>query len=116
MRIVFAIAVLFLTGCNNLKKDDSKPTVCIHSTTITTKTPSCAGTNASQRIATYCTDESSKDACKNLSVDCTTSSLTIYDDTIITYEDKKCETSGYTLSCTKDPSFKVSDLNFCPHL
>ncbi len=114
MRIAFCLALLLIAGCNNMKKDDSKPTVCIHSTTITVKTPTCGGGNASQRIATYCTDESSKDACKNLSVDCTSTSLTIYDDTIIAYEDKKCESSGYTLTCSNNSKYKVSDTAFCP--
>lgn len=115
MRLVFTgVIVCSLFACANLKKDEGRPTVCIHSTTITVKTPTCGGSNASQRIATYCTDESSKDACKNLSVDCKSTTLTIYDDSIITYEDKKCDSSGYALTCPNNSNYKVSDTQFCP--
>lgn len=116
MRIPILIAALATcAGCNLIDQKNNKPGVCIHSTTITTKTGSCAGTQASQRIATYCTDENNESDCKNNSVGCASTTLTEHDDTIIFYADKKCDSSGYTLSCPNNSNYKVADsTTFCP--
>jgi hypothetical protein len=115
MRVVSAALILsFVMGCNLLNQNKDKEGICVHSTTITTKTGSCAGSNASQRIATYCTDEKKEGDCKNLSVGCASTTLTEYEDATIYYEDKKCDSSGYTQSCPANSSYKVSTTAFCP--
>lgn len=116
MRIaLLAVVLICISSCNNLNQKNDKPGVCIHSTTITTKTGSCAGTQASQRIATYCTNENNESDCKNNSVGCASTTLTEYDDTIIFYADKKCDSSGYTLACPNNSSYKVAEsTSFCP--
>lgn len=112
--LIAACLIMTLGGCNLLNQKSDKPGICIHSTTITQKTGSCAGGNASQRIATYCTDEKKEADCKNLSVGCASTTLTDYDDTIIWYDNKKCDENAYTSSCPNNLTYKVSNTAFCP--
>lgn len=118
MRWAFAgLWVLLFLGCNMTNKDSDKSGVCIHSLK---KIPYNAGCTAPSGAAhtpyEYCTNETKEADCINLSTSCSTTGAAreAYDDVITYYDDKKCETAGYPLSCASNNKNKVADTNFCP--
>jgi hypothetical protein len=100
--------------CNTKDEQQDLSGICVHSTTKTTRTGSCGGATASTTVYTYCTDEKKEADCKNLSSACSGAAFASYDDTIIFYQAKKCDTSGYIVTCPGNSSYKVSDTSFCP--
>ena len=119
--VLLIVAAIF-SGCVAQDDEAKKSGICIHGTTMTPKAAGCGTCSAGSptcdtKYYTYCTDEKKSDDCKNLSAVCTASMTTPgnYDD-VITYYDgnKKCSTSGYTLTCPGNSKYLVSDLSFCP--
>ncbi|MFO1469934.1 MAG: hypothetical protein U1F27_02690 [Turneriella sp.] len=118
-----AIFSFVFAGCTVQDDEAKKSGICIHGTSMTPKATDCTtcaappAANCDNKYYTYCTNEKKSDNCKNLSAICNTSMTTKGDyDDVITYYDgnKKCDTSGYTLTCPGNSSYFVSDLTFCP--
>jgi len=114
VRYVFVVILLVVGSCNLNKDDDETFGICVHSTTKQPKLANCTTDTGLSNVYTYCTDEKIEKDCKNLSAECSASSLATYDDTIVWYKGKKCAESGYTETCTSNSLYKVSNQTFCP--
>lgn len=120
MRWAMLVSVAaILSGCVMEDDEAKKSGICIHGMSRTPKDPGCltCSTNCNIEYFTYCTDEKKSDDCKNMSAVCYTSMTKLGDyDDVITYYDgnKKCNTSGYTLTCPGNSKYLVSDITFCP--
>ena len=119
MRAAFYLVLICLgilaSGCALLDDDPKKKEgICIHSLVITPKPSGCAGASGSSTVYTFCSDERKSEDCQNLSAACTAGNLNESDDTIIFYDGgKRCDTSGYTETCS-NPKYKASAAVYCP--
>lgn len=114
VRSALLALLIFAASCNLNKDDEENFGICVHSTTKQPKNTGCLTDNGGSSVYTYCTDEKIEKDCKNLSAECSASSLATYDDTIVWYKGKKCGESGYTETCTGNSNYKASNQTFCP--
>jgi len=113
--LLFACAGFVDFACARTDDDAMKQEgICIHSYVVTPRTGSCSGPTGSSVVYTFCSDENKSSDCKNLSAACTAGNLNDIDDTIIFYDGgKRCDTSGYTVTCS-NTRYKAADAAYCP--
>ncbi|HNJ66130.1 MAG TPA: hypothetical protein PKW28_09555 [Turneriella sp.] len=126
MRLAIGLSLVCLgilpAGCALLEDDAKKKEgICIHGMSVIPKDNNCGTCTAGSptcdtKYYTYCSDEKKTEDCTNQSAACSLSMTTKadYDDTITFYDGgKRCDTSGYTVTCS-NPKYKASDAAYCP--
>ncbi|MCS6971696.1 MAG: hypothetical protein NZL89_01600 [Leptospiraceae bacterium] len=116
------LACLHFFACSQPADETGKKKggICIHAVVATPKASNCGPCTGGSptcdiKYYTYCSNENRAEDCTEYDASCnaTMDFKADYNDTIAYYDDKSCETEGYTITCP-NPRYKAAAPEHCP--